>query len=136
MFETWTDLRGHAYKIHENSKDDEGNNKGITEDNMVHRDEDKDEAELKLNSRSKKEANKNINLTWVNDRIEYDQDGTNLTTDENNNDYFSHSSLQLDITCESCGGPCLDETRLKIIQISNIYPDEIAKDLVHNFSRT
>ena len=86
--------------MHINSKDDEGNNKGITEDNLVHRDEDKDEAELKLNSRSKKEANKNISLTWFNDRIVYDQDGTNRTTDENNNDHFSHSSLPHDfIAC-------------------------------------
>ena len=110
MFKTWTDLRGHACKIHENSKDDERKNKEITEDNVAHRVEDKDEAELKLNSRSKKEANKNISLTWFNDRNVYDQDGTNRTTDENNNDHFSHSSLQHDFTCESCGGPYLDET--------------------------
>ena len=64
VFKTWTDLRGHACKIHENSKDDEGKNKGITENNAAHRDEDEDEAELKLNSRSKKEADKNISLTW------------------------------------------------------------------------
>ena len=39
----------------------------------------------------------------------YDQDGTNRTTDENNNDYFSHSSLQHDFICGRC-----DET----------YPDQ------------
>ena len=44
-------------------------------------------------------CNKNISLPWVNDRIEYDQDDPNLTDDENNNDYFSHNSLQHDITC-------------------------------------
>ena len=65
---------------------------------------------IKMKPRSKKEVNKNINLTWVNDKIEYDQDGTNLTTDENNNDHFSHSSLQNDFTCESCGNLYLNET--------------------------
>ena len=62
MFKTRTDLRGHACKIHENSKDDERKNKEITEDNVAHRVEGKNEAELKLNSRSKKKANKNISL--------------------------------------------------------------------------
>ena len=51
MFKTWKALRIHAYKIHENDKDDEGNKKGITEDNVVHKDEDKNyEAELKPNN--------------------------------------------------------------------------------------
>ena len=82
MFKTRTDLRGHACKIHENSKDDERKNKEITEDNMASRVEGKDEAELKLNSSSKKKANKNISLTWFNDRKVYGQDGTNRTNDE------------------------------------------------------
>ena len=77
-------LRVHAYKIHENGKDDEGNKKGITEDNVVHKDEDKDEAELKPNSRSMKEANKNISSTWISGRDEHDQYDPNLTNDENN----------------------------------------------------
>ena len=85
VFKTWTDLRVHAYKIHENDKDDEGNKKGITEDNVVHKDEDKnDEAELKPNSESMKEANKDIHSTWISGRLEYDQYDPNLTNDENN----------------------------------------------------
>ena len=40
----------------------------------------------------------------------YYQDVTNRTTDENNNDHFSHSSLRHDVICERCGGTYLDET--------------------------
>ena len=84
VFKTWTDLRVHAYKIHENDDDDEENKKGINEDNMVHKDKGKnDEAELKPNSRSMKDANKNISSTWISGRDEHDQYDPNLTNDEN-----------------------------------------------------
>ena len=85
VFKTWTDLRVHAYKIHENDDDGEENKKGINEDNMVHKDKGKnDEAELKPNSRSMKDANKNISSTWISGRDEHDQYDPNLTKDENN----------------------------------------------------
>ena len=103
----WTNLRSHTCEFLENSEDDERNIKEITKDNAGHRGESK--TKRKSESRSKKKAKKNISLTRINARNVYDQEGTNRTTDENNNDHFSHGSLQHDFICGKC-----DET----------YPDQ------------
>ena len=82
-FKKWKTLRLHIYKGHENERDDEGNKMEITGDNVVHKNED-DEAGLKPNDESMKEANKDISSTWNGGRSEYDQHDPNLINDENN----------------------------------------------------
>ena len=69
-FKKWKILRLHIYKSHENEKDDEGNKMEITDDNVVHKDEDEDDkAGLKPNNESMKEANKDISSTWISVRL-------------------------------------------------------------------
>ena len=70
--------------------DDERNIKEQNEDNTKHRVKGRDEAKRKSDNRSKKKANKDINLTGINARNAYDQD----RIDENNNDHLGHGSQQ------------------------------------------
>ena len=113
VFKAWTDLKSHACKAHGNSRNNRRKRKEMSENNMDHRIEDEDEAELKPDSRKKKKARKDISLTRANDMNAYDQDITNRTTDENNNNDFSHDSLQYNFKCKICGNLRINEAHLK-----------------------
>ena len=83
---------------HENGKNDEKNIEELNKDNAEHIVSGRNEAKQKSGNRSKKKANKNINLIWVSARNVHDQG----RTDENNNDHFSHDSPQKDFMSGKC----------------------------------
>ena len=84
--------------FHENGKNEKKNIEELNKDNAEHIVEGRNEAKRKSDSRSKKKADKNISLAWVNARNVYDQG----RTDGNNIDHFSHGSPQKDFISGKC----------------------------------
>ena len=81
--------------FHKTGENDEKKIEELNKDNAEHIVAGRDEVKQKSGSRSKKKANKNISLAWVNARNVHDQ-GRN---DENNND---HGSQQKDFISRMC----------------------------------